>query len=195
MVLRSRSRRRLLKTPRCDRRYTKSYPPFLLFENSTLTNVVVPIAKYHCTPDNIREHPQKGLICHACSVNDVRTKTFWLFRSTLVELKATMSRRTAGSGSAKEARVSGGHLANPERLRSVVITPSDSAARALSSLLATLDSTLAAGRSRGVWPAVVALLCYGTCLITPFQVIFGCLTLQLSSLKSKRRGKKVLRSV
>ena len=109
-----------------------------------------------------------------------------------------MSRRTAGSDSAKEARVSGGHLANPERLRSVVITPSDSAARALSSLLATLDSTLAAGRSRGVWPAVVALLCYGTCLITPFQVILDALPCNYHPLhfkKKRKEKKKVLRSV
>lgn len=79
-------------------------------------------------------------------------------------------RRTVGSGSSHAARISGGKLANPERMRSVVITPSDSAARALSSLLATLDSTLAAQHGRGLWPATIALLCYVTCLLTPLQV-------------------------
>ena len=68
------------------------------------------------------------------------------------------------------ARSSGGKLSGIERQKSVVITPSDSAARALSSLLATLDSALTANRGSQKWPVIFALLSFGTCLLTPYQV-------------------------
>lgn len=79
-------------------------------------------------------------------------------------------KRAAGSDSSDNARISGGKLSNPKRLRSVVITPSDSAARELSSLLATLDSTLHRSNQNGVWTAITTLLCYATCLLAPYQV-------------------------
>ena len=52
----------------------------------------------------------------------------------------------------------------------MVVTPANSAARALSNLLGTINTELEHENNQGVWPICIVLLSFVTCMLAAYQV-------------------------